>query len=245
MKKVFLVIIALFIGMAVPYGISKSITEWILRLTASEEYVIGVFVHRVTQSIIALLLIRLVYSKPDMKALFSFGSVKAGLKRFKAVFLLWPILTFVFFASAMVLIPDFEAYLSALYPHEAQWFLTRVSRDLFLVDAIPEELLYRAFIMGLLMTAIKYEFKRGKYKLSLAAVLSVPIFSAAHVQVSFFPLMIIQYDVVQLVLTLFTGLLFAYAFERTKSLITPIILHGYTNLVITLCAYAFNNFFVW
>lgn len=137
----------------------------------------------------------------------------------------------------MILVDGFRDYLSTLYPQASSWLLAQVSRDFLLFDALPEEVFYRAFMIALLSIGFKSVVEFGRFKISHAALLSVPLFAFAHVQVSLFPFAIIQYDMVQLILTMFTGLLFAYAYEKTECLVVPILLHGYTNLVITVSAY--------
>jgi membrane protease YdiL (CAAX protease family) len=163
---------------------------------------------------------------------------------FRGVFILWPIITVLFFVGSMVFIDGFGVYLSALYESTDGWMLARVSRDFLLIDAFPEEAFYRAFMIGLLSLGFRNKLSIGKYHLSQAALISVPLFAISHVQVSLIPFTIIAYDTIQLTLTLITGLLFAYAYERTHSIAVPILLHGYTNLVITVSAYVVLHLFI-
>jgi membrane protease YdiL (CAAX protease family) len=107
--------------------------------------------------------------------------------------------------------------------------IASLSRDALLLDSFAEEILYRSFVILSLERYWNGAIKIKSWSVSYAALLSVPIFMLAHISLTIFPLKVISYDPIQLVLTLFTGLLFAISFEKTRSLFAPIVLHGYTN----------------
>jgi membrane protease YdiL (CAAX protease family) len=159
---------------------------------------------------------------------FNFEDILSKLKLFKWVFIIWPILTLAFFLLAKTYIDGFNEYLSNLYPLGLDWFFAKLGRDVLLLDALAEEVLNRALIISLLSIY---------WKKNHAVILSVPIFSLAHIQVNLIPFTVIGYDTIQLCLTMFTGLLFAYSYVKTKNIFVPILLHGYTNMMITLIAY--------
>ena len=132
----------------------------------------------------------------------------------------------------------FAGYITQLYPMEIGSAAIQLGRDALMLDALAEEVLYRALIIQLMGLCWTREVGFGRVQLTQAAWLSIPIFALSHVQVSFFPFRIIGYDPIQLGLTVLTGFIFAYAYEKTQALVLPILIHGYTNLIITITAYA-------
>lgn len=240
MKKILTLVSAIGLAFIIPYGFAKVFSDFIsahISFDASANYLWGAFSHRAIQFFISFALLCMIMKWADIKSNFGLNQVIVGLKRFKWIFVLWPILTMIFFACASRFIEGFNQYLINLYPIDLKWVLAKIGRDVLLLDAFSEEILYRAFIITLLKCAFKESVNIRSFSISHAALLSVPIFALSHIQVSLFPFTIVSYDVIQLGLTLITGLMFAYAYERTQRIMVPVILHGFTNLAITLSAY--------
>lgn len=244
MKKLLVLILAIFLTFAVPYGAAKFFSDFLMRwlhevfsLSLVSSYFLGAFSHRMIQFLIAMLLLFLIFKKEMIGSFFKLRELRQNLIEFKCLFIFWPIMTVLFFVIAIFRFNGFVEYLSDLYMFMPGWILARASRDLLLLDAIAEEVLYRAFIIGLLSIGFDKHFEMGKFKISHAALLSIPLFAVSHVQILLFPLKIISFDIIQLGLTFFTGFIFAYSYEKSHSLILPILLHGYTNFVITISAY--------
>lgn len=245
MKKILILILAIVSTFAIPYGAAKVLSEGVMKwlhgmfsLSTAGNYFLGALSHRVIHFLIAMLLLMLIFKREKIVALFDFSHLKRDMVEFRSIFISWPVLTVLFFGSSMMFVDGFSEYLSSLYASVDGWMLSRISRDFFLLDAIPEEVFYRAFMIGLLSIGFSKYLKIGKFEISHAALLSIPLFALSHVQVLLYPFKVLQYDSIQLVLTMLTGFLFAYAYEKTRSLVLPILIHGYTNLVITVSAYA-------
>jgi hypothetical protein len=240
MKKLIILILAIIISYAIPYGFAKVFSNILIESFSgggAARFMIGVLSHRFAQLIVTILLFFLLFSRLNFKMGFNFDDIADKLNHFRSVFVIWPVLTAAFFLIATIFIDGFTDYLSNLYPLHSDWFWSKVVCDVLLLDALAEEVLYRAFIIHLIALYWKGSILLGSRSISHAALLSVPLFALSHVQVELFPFSIIGFDPIQLCLTMFTGLLFAYAYERTKNLVVPILLHGYTNLTITLVAY--------
>ena len=239
-KKLLIIFTAICLTFIVPYGFAKVISgffnEWFIDNSAANFFV-GVFSHRLAQVIISLTLLVIVAKWKDIKTNFRLDHVRAGIYSFRWIAIFWPILTILFFFISVRFIDGFNQYLCELYPPGSNWILAKVGCDFLLLDAFAEEILNRAVIITILAKAFNKSLSIGKLKLSYAALISVPLFALSHVQVSFFPFGIISYDYIQLGLTVITGLLFAYAYEKTQRILVPIFLHGFTNLTITVCAY--------
>lgn len=250
MKKLLILLIAIILTFTVPYGavkfLSDIIMNWlheIFSISQTNSYFLGALIHRLIQFLIAMLLLLLVYKQKKINTLFSLNKLRLDLIEFKFLIILWPIMTVIFFIIAILLVDGFVEYLSELYVFTSEWILVRTMRDLFLLDAIAEEVFYRAFMISLLSIGFGKYLKIGNFKISHAALISIPLFTLSHVQVSLYSFKIISYDIIQLILTILTGFIFAYAYEKTRNLTLPIFLHGYTNLAITLSAYMILFFF--
>lgn len=250
MKKLLVLILAIFLTFAVPYGAAKFLSDFMMNwlheifsLSQASSYFFGVLIHRLIQFLIAILLLLFIFKQKKIAALFKFNTLKMDMIEFKSLFILWPILTVLFLVIAIFVLDGFTEYLSGLYVFTPGWILVRTSRDLFLLDAISEEVFNRAFMIGFLSIGFGKYLKIRKFKLSHAALLSIPLFALSHVQVTLYPFKIISYDIIQLILSLLTGFIFAYSYEKSKSLMLPFLLHGYTNLVITVSAYMILFFF--
>ncbi len=231
MKKILVLVLAIIIAFAIPYGFAKVISNFIMEDfvgSGAVYYFLSALSHRFIQFAIAVGVFVFIFKGKNVKMGFNFEDIISKLKLFRWVFIIWPILTLAFFLLATTYIEGFNEYLSNLYPVEVDWFFARLGRDVLLLDALAEEVLNRALVISLLSIY---------WKKSHAVVLSVPIFSLAHIQVELFPFAVIGYDIIQLCLTMFTGGLFAYSYVKTKNLIVPVLLHGYTNMIITLLAY--------
>ncbi|MBV1757716.1 MAG: CPBP family intramembrane metalloprotease [Dethiosulfatibacter sp.] len=240
MKRILILILALIITFIIPYGFAKAISDLYAKSFSdggAAGFFILTFIHRLAQFIITTILFALIFNRFDINMGFSFDDIVNQLKLFKSVVIMWPILTIVFFLFTTIFVDGFIDYLSNLYPLETGWVLAKVGRDVLLLDALAEEVLNRAFIIQLIAIYWSNRFRLGSWSISHAALLSVPLFVLSHIQVELFPFSIKGYDPIQLGLTFFTGLLFAYAYERTKGLLVPIFLHGYTNFTITVVAY--------
>ncbi|MCD4712271.1 MAG: CPBP family intramembrane metalloprotease [Clostridiales bacterium] len=231
MKKAIVLILSVILAFTIPYGFAKSVSNLIMDDFVGSGAAYSFFSalsHRMVQFVIVLGLFALIFRKRNDKMGFNFEDILSKLKLFKWVFIIWPILTLAFFLLAKTYIDGFNEYLSNLYPLGLDWFFAKLGRDVLLLDALAEEVLNRALIISLLSIY---------WKKSHAVILSVPIFSLAHIQVNLIPFTVIGYDTIQLCLTMFTGLLFAYSYVKTKNIFVPILLHGYTNMMITLIAY--------
>lgn len=250
MKKLFVLLLAIFLNFAVPYGAAKFLSDFLMHwfheifsLSQASSYFFGALSHRLIQFLIAMLLLLFVFKQKKIVSLFKLSTLRMDMYEFKTLFILWPIMTVLFLVITIFLVDGFAEYLSGLYVFTPEWILVRICRDLFLLDAVSEEVFNRAFMIGLLSIGYGQHIKIGKFKISHAALLSIPLFALSHIQVSLYPFNIISYDIIQLILSILTGFIFAYSYEKSRSLLLPFLLHGYTNLIITVCVYMILFFF--
>jgi membrane protease YdiL (CAAX protease family) len=239
-KKIFVLIIVISASEVIPYGFAKYIADSFQNFTAQTSalsYFLGALVHRSVQFILVLMLLKLLFRAKLSNFGFNFNNKKLSLNIIAYVSVLWPIIILAFFIFSINCINGFSSYLSSKYPSSVSWMIASLSRDALLLDSFAEEILYRSFVILSLERYWKGTVKIKNWSVSHATLLSVPIFVAAHISLTIFPFKVISYDPTQLVLTLFTGLLFAISFEKTRSLFAPIVLHGYTNFIITVAGY--------
>lgn len=212
-KKILALILVIAVAELVPFGLSKYITDffgqYISQRTASGYFILAL-IHRGSQFILALILIKLVFKEK---------------------------LSLSFFLISSFCLDGFTGYINNLYPLGMGWMLAKLGRDILLLDAFAEEILFRLFVILFFERYWTGRVKIYKWTISHATLLSVPIFVFAHVSISIYPFKILAYDPIQLLLTAFTGLLFGLAFEKSRSLLAPIVIHGYTNLIITVAGY--------
>lgn len=72
----------------------------------------------------------------------------------------------------------------------------------------------------------------GSNMASLAAVITAVLFSLAHINWTLNPFTL-RYDVPQLLWALAMGLVQGWAYEKTGSAVSPMIMHGLSNVVVT------------
>lgn len=239
-KKILLLLFVIIVAEIIPYGFAKYIDDYFGKFifqTDAFGYFIRAFIHRSVQFILVFILLKLMFQDKLSNLGFNFWNKGLSLKILGYVVISWPIIVFVFFLFSMTYVNGFKSYIFNSYPPSATQMAASLSRDILLLDAFAEEILYRTFVILTLRRYWNGRIKVYNCSVSHATLLSVPIFMLAHVAISIFPFRVISYDPIQLCLTFFTGLLFAVSFEKTQSLFSPIILHGYTNLIITLAGY--------
>ncbi len=102
----------------------------------------------------------------------------------------------------------------------------------YLLSGTGEEPLFRAFAIILLSQSWKRVFRIWRLEISSAGLLATALFMYAHIKFTVFPLGIIRISLPQQVWALVLGLYYAVVFQKTKSLLCPVLSHGYSNGII-------------
>ena len=239
-EKVGTFILCLFLGSFIPYGfVSHLVNVLVAHLDLSRDLFdfVTAFIHRGLQFILTLLIFKILFKDFKRLGILSIEKSKNSLSFSKLIMILWPLVIITFFTLAHGRVEGFHDYIRIDYPMRGLYPILLPLRDFLLLDALAEEVLYRGLIIAILSKVFTKKLHWNFLNISSAALISIPIFVVAHIQVDFFPFKILFYDEIQLILTLFTGYIFVKAYEDTKGLLMPILLHGYTNLIITLTAY--------
>ena len=101
-----------------------------------------------------------------------------------------------------------------------------------LLSGTCEEPLFRGFVMVMLYPAFAGSFNLRRLEITHAGLIAAIYFTLAHIQFSVYPFEIIRAHPPQLVLSFLLGVYYAIVFHRTRSLLTPILAHGYVNFLI-------------
>lgn len=102
-----------------------------------------------------------------------------------------------------------------------------------LLTGPSEEALFRGFVMTVLLTAWNGRVRVMGVRLAHATILAAILFSLAHVKVHWIDLRIEHLSIGQMVIALVLGLFYGHMFERTGSLVGPIVAHSYTNVTLS------------
>jgi membrane protease YdiL (CAAX protease family) len=112
----------------------------------------------------------------------------------------------------------------------------------YLLSGTGEEPLFRGFVIVLLSQSWKKAFRIWRVEISSAGLIATALFMYGHIGFKAFPFEITHISLSQQVWALGLGLYYAVVFERTKSLICPILSHGYSNGIIFTILYLMTFF---
>lgn len=102
----------------------------------------------------------------------------------------------------------------------------------YLMSGTGEEPLFRGFAIVLLSQSWRRVFRIWRIEISSAGLLATALFMLAHVNFTIIPFEITYISWPQQVWALGLGLYYAVVFQKTKSLLCPVLSHGYSNGII-------------
>lgn len=186
----------------------------------------GVFawisVHHVVQMLMALLAVFVLSETCGIRFGLGLGDRKRGAK-------------YLFVFTGIVL--AYTAITNALskppqagYPMNAKNVIGALGFQLFL-SGPSEEILFRALPISVMAHwGMSKEIKAAKWRVSVAAVIAAALFAAAHIKWTISPFTI-SADPFQLVYCLVLGTVYGVVFQRTKSVLYPMLMHSITNVI--------------
>jgi uncharacterized protein len=180
-------------------------------------------VRHTLQALIILALIGIIMKFSTIKFNLGLGDSKIGiryLKRFMVVFFIYTVITFLI----ILITSQFEAF---PFPMTSQNIFGYLGFQFFL-SGPSEELIFRAFAITMFSSFITS--KRIDNRLSYANLFVALIFGLAHVAISFSPLGF-DYAIPQILLAIGLGYFYGDCYEKSKSVIYPMIMHSYTNIL--------------
>lgn len=113
-----------------------------------------------------------------------------------------------------------------------------------IMPGLSEELLFRAYVMTILIIAWKKVIHIGRINLPVAGIISALIFVMAHIGFSLFPFQIIYFNTGQLIFSFIFGIFYAIIFYETKSILVPIVTHNIVDGIGTLIDYLLTLIFI-
>lgn len=144
----------------------------------------------------------------------------AYLKKFMVIFFAYTVIVFVI----TIITSSFSPF---QFPLNARNILGYMGFQL-LLSGPSEELIFRAFAITMFTLLISH--KRLFKHLSYANLFAAIIFALAHIVISFSPFGL-RYSLPQLGLAFGLGLIYGDCYEKTKSIIYPMIMHSFTNVI--------------
>ncbi len=117
------------------------------------------------------------------------------------------------------------------YPLNARNITYRLSY-MYLLTGTGEEPLFRGFAIVVLSQSWKRAFRIWRIEISSAGLIATALFMYGHIGFKIYPFEITHISWPQQVWAFGLGLYYAIVFQKTKSLLCPILSHGYSNGII-------------
>ena len=190
-------------------------------------------IHHITEMIIALLVVTVLSKIFKIDFYFQMGDKKKGKK---AVFIFTGI--FVFISVGMHIMLYFNNQLPVYeFPLDIRNIVGTVGFQLFL-SGPAEEIIFRALPISMLVFA----FGRSimiKRAVSVEVLISAVLFSLFHASWTLYPFSF-QADYFQLFYAFTMGLIQGIVYQKTRSIIYPILIHSISNVLMVSAGYIFS-----
>jgi membrane protease YdiL (CAAX protease family) len=168
---------------------------------------------------------------------FNLKNIKLSLKIFTIFSIVWIIVIVLYNVSMFVFNRSlYNVFLQNPLPSK-EYIQTYIGFQA-IFPGLCEETLFRGFILYVLINnGWTNSIKIGKVDITYSAILSGIIFMCAHIYYNILPFEITHINYTQLLIAFFLGTFQAIIFEKTKSLLGPVLIHNFSNLTNTLCGY--------
>jgi membrane protease YdiL (CAAX protease family) len=232
------VLVLLFIGLQIMNRILIFIGNQLIYVfkfrTEYEILYVGI-IQQLIQFSLAIILIR-IFVKKDIYTLgFNFGKIRQSIQYFMIfalliliVILVYDTITYLFFK------PLWGELQNSVIPTATELRLKLVFQSIF--PGLGEESLFRGFLISFLVGKLQLNLEEKKSKIFLILI-SALFFSIAHVYYDIKPFRITHFEIDQLCLAFFSGILYSFMYLKTKSLLGPILSHNFSNVAMTISSY--------
>jgi membrane protease YdiL (CAAX protease family) len=197
-----------------------------------------VTIHHIFQMLFSIALMKLWLSRCLADYGFNLNDYRRSIKIFFYFCVIY--LIPVFFVNVLPHIIGSKAP-SFKYPLNARNILCFLGFE-YLLSGTGEEPLFRGFAITLLSQSWKRVFRIWRFEISSAGLFATALFMYAHIGFKVFPFEITHISLPQQVWALGLGLYYAMVFQKTKSLLCPVLSHGYSNGIIFTILYAMAFF---
>ena len=105
-----------------------------------------------------------------------------------------------------------------------------------LMSGASEEIFFRGLLQTYLCKAWKGSVKIIRINVPTAGIIAALIFTFAHIEINFNPFAI-NYNLLQVVMAFILGIFYSIAYDRTRSLLAPILTHNFANFIMYFVGY--------
>lgn len=125
------------------------------------------------------------------------------------------------------------------YPLNTRNIIGNLSFMLFM-PGISEEALFRGFSIVVLSQSWKGDIRFDKFHVSAAGLIAALLFMYAHISYSLYPFQIHFLNPVQLIIAFALGIYYAITFQKTTSLLCPVLSHSASDVLGNAVLYIFS-----
>lgn len=240
-KKIFgyfYFLILLFIGLQIMNRVLIMVGNQlisVIEFRPEYEILIVGIVQQLIQFSLAIILTR-IFVKKDIYSLgFNLAKFRQSIKYFLIfalliliVILVYDTITYIFFN------PLWEELQNSIIPTASELRLKLIFQSFF--PGLGEESLFRGFLISFLVGKLQLNLEEKKSKIFLILVSGL-LFSIAHIYYDTKPFRITHFEIDQLCLAFFSGILYSFMYLKTKSLLGPILSHNFSNVAMTISSY--------
>ncbi|HWI50581.1 MAG TPA: CPBP family intramembrane glutamic endopeptidase [Symbiobacteriaceae bacterium] len=179
-----------------------------------------VSIHHIAQLILTVLICKLYLGTTLSDMGFNLRDRRQSLRIFAWVAVIYTIWALrIFFKDAYLLYPSDATSVAGVLGFQA------------LLSGTAEEPLFRALIIGILASSWSGKVRVGKLEISSPVIIAALFFMYGHMTITFSPFRI-QATFLQQLSALVLSLVCGVTLQRTGSLLGPILIHNFTNVVV-------------
>ena len=180
-------------------------------------------IHHIVQALVIMPIMLIVSKSFNIKFNLGLGEKPAGMKYLKRFILFFTVYTFLAYLITIVS----GGVVSFAYPLITRNIVGYLGFQL-LLSGPSEELIFRAFAISMFAGLVTN--KRVNKYLSFAVLFASIVFGIAHIRFSFNPFRL-SYSVFQVFYAIVLGYFYGDCYEKSRSIIYPMIMHSYTNVL--------------
>lgn len=180
-------------------------------------------IHHIVQALVILIGVLILSKRWNIDFRLGMGDKEVGLRYLKLFLLFFSIYVAGAFATTIIIsgVPSYH------YPLTARNISGSLGFQL-LLSGPSEELIFRAFAMT--MFALLITRKRLSKHVSYANLFAALVFGVAHMHISLSPFAV-SFKTSQVLLALGLGYVYGDCFERSKSVVYPMLMHSLSNVM--------------
>lgn len=181
------------------------------------------YIHHIVQLMLALLAMKIYSRRSLSKWGFNLNQNKKSLTIFWKFTVGW----IVFWTIGSILFSRSTGQSLSIfnYPLTTRNIVGNLS-FMLLMPGPSEEALFRGLVMGILFQSWKGIVRIGSLSVSTAGLIAAILFSYAHIGYSIYPFHVYAINPMQLIAAFALGIFYAITFEKTGSLLCPILCHS-------------------